>query len=286
MTDPLPPPLISAEVDINGCDYMPLLGERLLNSEFDAMCSDSEWRAGLTLWWKAWRQHPPGSLPDNDASLARIANLGRDHKALKRWLKLRTHALHGFVKCSDGRLYHPVICELAQNAWNARLAVRERKRASRERKEAELTGHSDVTSGHRDGTSGHMNGTVTSRPVTRQGKGKGKVEGKVTGSEPNGSGAGAPELAFEPVNGGLDPARVLFGEGLAYLTGHGLSEPNARSLLGKWRKRVGDPAVIDALHRANASAVSDPVPWIEALLKAPAPIDAETIRRNRLGGAP
>jgi len=35
-------------------------------------------------------------------------------------------ALRGFVKCNDGRLYHPVIAEKVKDAWQMRLRQRER----------------------------------------------------------------------------------------------------------------------------------------------------------------
>ena len=36
---------------------------------------------------------------------------------VSEWQYAREVALRGFVKCSDGRLYHPVICALAQQAF-------------------------------------------------------------------------------------------------------------------------------------------------------------------------
>ncbi|HGM8473132.1 TPA: DUF1376 domain-containing protein [Pseudomonas aeruginosa] len=83
---------------------MPLDIARLFGSEFHARASDGEWRAGLTLWLKSYHQVPAGSLPDDDVALARLAEYGRD---LKSWRAVKDGALHGWVKCSDGRLYHP-----------------------------------------------------------------------------------------------------------------------------------------------------------------------------------
>jgi hypothetical protein len=108
--------------------HMPLLGERLLTSDFDARCNDAEWRAGVTLWWRAWQQVPAGSLPNDDAALAGLAGYRRDPRG---WAKVRANALHGFVLCSDGRLYHPVICELAQTAWKKRETWRRLKAGQR-----------------------------------------------------------------------------------------------------------------------------------------------------------
>ncbi len=66
MSDERPAPLVPADVDLRGLEYMPLLGARLMASDFHARASDSEWRAALTLWWAAWQQVPAGSLPDDD----------------------------------------------------------------------------------------------------------------------------------------------------------------------------------------------------------------------------
>ena len=125
MTDESKPkPLVPACVDLTGYGWMPLHGHRLFGSTFNANCSDAEWRAGVTLWWAAWNQVPAASLPDDDTALCRLADLGRD---VKGWKKLRMNALHGFVLCSDGRLYHKVLAELAIEAWNRRLKERARK---------------------------------------------------------------------------------------------------------------------------------------------------------------
>ena len=43
-------------------------------------------------------------------------------------------ALRGFVRCSDGRLYHRVLAEKARTAWDERLRYEHRKAADRHRK--------------------------------------------------------------------------------------------------------------------------------------------------------
>jgi uncharacterized protein YdaU (DUF1376 family) len=134
-------PLTPADCDLRGLEYMPLLGGHLFGSEFNARANDSEWRAALTLWWAAWCQVPAASLPDDDAALCRFADLGRD---LKSWRKLRDGALHGWVKCSDGRLYHPVLAEQALIAWDKRKQDRESRSSSAERKAREREARSQM----------------------------------------------------------------------------------------------------------------------------------------------
>lgn len=120
----LPAPLTPPDCDLRGLEYMPLLGHHLFGSDFNAKAADGEWRAAVTLWWAAWMQVPAGSLPDDDVALCRLADLGRD---VKVWRRLRTMALHNFVRCSDGRLYHPVLAKQALIAWDKRLKERDRK---------------------------------------------------------------------------------------------------------------------------------------------------------------
>ena len=48
---------------------------------------------------------------------------------------------------------------------------------------------------------------------------------------------------------------------------NGLPEKNARSLLGKWRKQLGDNEVITLISEASSEAVSEPVAWIEAAVR-------------------
>lgn len=124
----LPEPLTPADCDLRGYDFMPLHGHRLFNSDFYYGVSAEAFRVGLRLWWAAWQQCPAASLPNNDTTLCRLADMGRD---LKGWKALKAEALRGFVLCADGRLYHPVIAAMALEAWDRRRRERDRKAAMR-----------------------------------------------------------------------------------------------------------------------------------------------------------
>jgi hypothetical protein len=126
--DDLPQPLVDASVELKDFPFTPLYRARLFGSEFHSHASDSEWRAGVTLWLKSWDQSPAGSLPNNEVALCRLAELGKD---LKAWRKLSAGALHGWVLCSDGRLYHPVVAEGINDAWQRKQAQRDRTKAAR-----------------------------------------------------------------------------------------------------------------------------------------------------------
>jgi hypothetical protein len=116
----LPAPLTPADCDLRGLPFMPLDVVRLTDSDLFALATGDEFKAALTLWCKAWLQVPAASLPDDDRVLAHLTGTG------PRWRKLKEMALHGWVKCSDGRLYHPVVAEKANEAWKHRQAQRER----------------------------------------------------------------------------------------------------------------------------------------------------------------
>lgn len=114
------------ECDLRGYEYMPLLGQRLTGSTFYSLALSNP-RAGLAalkLWWEAWQQCPAGSLPADDRTLCRLADFGTD---LRGWSRAKTIALHGFILCNDGRLYHPLLCREALLAFGRRVKGRERK---------------------------------------------------------------------------------------------------------------------------------------------------------------
>jgi CHAD domain-containing protein len=75
----------------------------------------------MTLYLKSYQQVPAGSLPDNEIELARLAEFGRD---IESWRHVAAIATRGWIKCSDGRLYHPVMCEKALAGWLKKLAQR------------------------------------------------------------------------------------------------------------------------------------------------------------------
>lgn len=125
----LPAPLTPADCDLRGYDFMPLFGHRLFGSDLYDRMDDAEFRIAIRLWWEAWNQCPAGSLPSDDRRLCKLAELGRDMKA---WLKVKEVVLHGFVLCSDGRLYHKHLSEWAMDAYARRLRDRERKRRWRD----------------------------------------------------------------------------------------------------------------------------------------------------------
>jgi hypothetical protein len=125
------PPLVSPDLDLRDFRWMKLDIVALLNSDFNATADDTAWRAGVTLWCRAWHQVPAGSLPKDDATLCNLAGLGRD---LKTWKRIKPVALHGFQECTDGRLYHLLLCNMASNAATEKHRYEDRKERDRLRK--------------------------------------------------------------------------------------------------------------------------------------------------------
>lgn len=127
----LPAPFVPADADLRDFAYTPIFRSRLFGSAFHARVSDSEWRAGVTLWLKSWEQTPAGSLPNDDIELCRLAELGRD---MKSWKKIKNGALHGWVKCNDGRLYHKVVAQSVLEALDRKLRHRWKNECGRIKK--------------------------------------------------------------------------------------------------------------------------------------------------------
>lgn len=128
----LPEPLTPSYCDLRGYDYMPLFGHKLFSSTFDAKATDAEFRAAMRLWWSAYAEEcPAASLPDDDDVLCKAAGFGRDN--MKAWRKVKERALHGFIKCSDGRLYHVALSEEAVKNYALRLKNDAKRDADRER---------------------------------------------------------------------------------------------------------------------------------------------------------
>jgi uncharacterized protein DUF1376 len=135
----LPDPLVPAEVDLRDFAFMPLDVVRLRDSDLAALEPPEACWAAVLLWCASWHQVPAASIPDDDRVLANLAGFGR---VVKEWQKLRDGALRGWVKCSDGRLYHPVVAEKALDAWRSKLEQRWRTECGRIKKHNQRHGMS------------------------------------------------------------------------------------------------------------------------------------------------
>lgn len=64
----------------------------------------------------------------------------------------------------------------------------------------------------------------------------------------------------------VDFAHAIFTNGVKFLCSHGVKEPAARAVIGKWRKDHPDPEIFDAFAACNKAGAIDPIPWITARL--------------------
>lgn len=293
MSSDLPEPLTPAECDLSGMPYMPLIIVRLLDSDFYALSTGDEFKAGLTLWCRAFLQLPAGSLPDNEKILARLSGAGKD------WPKVRAMALHGWVKCSDGRLYHPVVAQKALESWTTRQDYRDRMAKARE---AKALKNQSVTPNGGGGNTQHapsdaecITGSiieVNDRPITgsiiepitepvigpvtepipapitalkgREGKGRevSKKESKKDTKAPPWT------RLLASCN---DPRATLWSEGLTQIQAiTGLPPPRAKALLGRWLRDLRDDctALLQIIQAALDTNPIDPIPWIAKAVKA------------------
>lgn len=127
MSDPLTPP----DCDLRDFAFMPLDVVRLRDSDLASTEPPEVCWSALLLWCASWHQVPAASLPDDDRVLANLAGFGR---VVREWQRIRDAALRGWVKCSDGRLYHPVVAEKARDAWRGKLIQRWKTECSRIKK--------------------------------------------------------------------------------------------------------------------------------------------------------
>lgn len=125
-----PNPYSTPDCDLRGLEWMPTETVNILESDLFLQSSGDEFKAAMALIWKSWRQVPAGSLPNDDRSLAILSSA-------PDWTSVRTMALHNWVLCADGRLYHPIVAAKAMEALPLRQQFVEKKTADSERKERE-----------------------------------------------------------------------------------------------------------------------------------------------------
>ncbi|MFC0411066.1 hypothetical protein [Roseomonas elaeocarpi] len=267
----LPAPLTPADCDLRGYDFMPLFGHRLFGSVFDARATDAEFRAAVRLWWQAWQQCPAGSLPNDDGALAKLADFGRD---VKGWLKVKGNALHGFVLCSDGRLYHHLLCEQALEAYERRGSERDRKakwRAAKAAKAAQAQRDNEGTGQERpEDVPVLSRGTTTGRPadVPADRTEQDRTEEKEP-SLRSGHAGGAPLSVEEAAPPHVDARAYLWREGRAAFSRlTGKPEKQAGRMLGRWLQQAGDDCTVvtQVLADAEGHRPVDPIAWIEAAI--------------------
>lgn len=273
----LPAPLTSAICDLSDFQYMELDVRRLRDSKFAAAADGEAFRAGILLWCAAWHQIPAASLPDDDIELANLAGYGR---VIKEWKKVRSSALHGFVKCSDGRLYHPVIAEKAVSAFAAKerhaygkFLERMRKENGKRDKEKkplfgipslELWKSGDYPHGippeperipPENAQDSKGNATENALKGNREGEG----EGTELNSVPDGTGGAAAKSPAEMTKD------ELWSVGKSLLQTAGMPKVQCGTFVGKLCKDYGNDIVIEAVRATCVQRPADPADYLKAL---------------------
>jgi hypothetical protein len=165
MTNTKIDPLVSDNIDLRDFAYMPLDVVRLRDSELATTATGDGFMAAVLLWCACWHQVPASSLPSDDRVLAKLAGYGRD---VEGWLKIKEDALRGFVMCTDGRFYHPVIADKALEAAGKRRSQTERTAKATEARRRKSGNRNEQRDVQRDDDV-KANVTITKG---REGKGK------------------------------------------------------------------------------------------------------------------
>lgn len=268
----LPDPFTPANCDLRDFPFMPLDVVRLRDSDIAALSTGDEFRCAVLLWCVSWHQVPAGSLPDDDVVLSQLAGFGR---VVKEWKKVRAGALRGWVMCSDGRLYHPVVTVKALDAWNAKLEQRWRTECARikkhnDRHETNLSKPSfeewlslNCPQGQqlpvpRDNAKSPAL-VPSETPSKREGEGQG--QGDLNTSVPIGTGADAPQVAKSAAE--LTKAE-LWSAGKSLLKQAGMAEAQCGTFVGKLVKDYGDDIVIEAVRVTVVEQPADPASYLKA----------------------
>ncbi|WP_081562734.1 DUF1376 domain-containing protein [Parasaccharibacter apium] len=252
----LPDPMTPPDCDLRGLPYMPLDTVALLESDLFALSNGDELKAALTLWCRSWSQVPAGSLPDNDRILASLSQTG------PAWPTVREIALHGWVKCSDGRLYHPVLAPKAIKAWQGRCAQRKRAEARWAKERGE------TPASCRGISRGNASESVSSNNQSKDWPAAAPQAGgfALAVEDDRVAGSAGHEATPEPMS--MPPAgtaRSVFAHLPRVVALTGRPERACRGLLGSWRKKLGDDVgVLDGLlTECERQDVAEPVAWME-----------------------
>lgn len=270
MSHNLPEPLVPEECDLRGYEHMKLFGHKLFKSTLytKGLRNHRAFIASIKLMWEAWQsQVPAGSLPDDDDELALLADFGID---VEGWQAAKSLALHGWIKCSDGRLYHPLLAEDAIHSYEGRRRDRERKRAQRaakKRKSEQDVPHlsescpPDIRSeSERERDIYQSKDWPTASP---QARGFSSIAEDDHEPFPDDD---EPEPVRTPPAGPVrSHHRAVFAHLPRVVALTGRPERACRGLLGSWRKKLGDDVdgLDGLLTECERQDVAEPVAWME-----------------------
>lgn len=140
-----PAPLTPDGCTMGGNEWFPLHHRRLRKSKWWRRASDLARARNVMLWGEAYDASPAGSLLDDDDELAEAAGFGMD---VDGFIRVKAEILAPWVLCYDGRWYHPTLCEVVLEVWEAQS---EKRRQARQRQAARRTKVRVSTTGYEDG---------------------------------------------------------------------------------------------------------------------------------------
>jgi hypothetical protein len=137
-----PEPMTPEGANMRGMPWMPLDIDRLRRSKTWLLNRRRPEIAfyQINLWMKSWHEVPAASFEDDDDVLADAAMCSPE-----AWPEVREAVLRGWVLCSDGRLYHPVVAEKVREAIALGDERRERTAKARAKRQDQAGGKSSVT---------------------------------------------------------------------------------------------------------------------------------------------
>ena len=111
--DEAPDPPVPEEVTLENCSWMKLYGDRLMKSGLGLFASRAGLGCAILVWWYAFKE-PGVSIPNDQRHVAHACGLRWTDQ---EWKDVKDEALDKFYLCSNGRLYHPFLSEVAIEAW-------------------------------------------------------------------------------------------------------------------------------------------------------------------------
>lgn len=245
-----PAPLTPHDCDLTNYQYMPLEVARLHKSRQWLIAKRRPEIAfyAVNLWARAWHEVPAASLENDDDVLSDAAMCPPD-----RWLEVKDDVLRGFVLCSDGRLYHKTVSQIALESWAKSLEFSWRKECDRLRKEHKRRGLEGAPKtpelldfikqrapqmvSRFDGSSDGQQSASAGNPAESALKGR---EGK--GKEGNTNRGSAPKTPKEKISAS---AKTVFSEGwalgadaIAVANANGFGENETAQLAAEHREYV------------------------------------------------
>jgi uncharacterized protein YdaU (DUF1376 family) len=172
-----------------------------------------------------------GRVPDDDRVLARIVKL-----SLRRWRAIKATLIDGnYIEIRDEFIWQGRCEERLEK--DGKFATSQREKARKR-----------WTAGQAKSLNNHNSAPAPANPAA-------DASTASAYSVPNGTGGNPPQS---------DPVKTLWDFGVSVLTAAGMSEKDARAIVGKWRRDLRDDAkLMSLLITAKNKHALDPVSYIQ-----------------------